>query len=231
MGIGADGLILLESDEETDFTMRYFNADGNEGSMCGNGGRCIVAFAKDLNIISEKGSFKATDGVHSFKVLDDSHFAISLIDVHDIDCKQNGYFINTGSPHWVEFVPDLDGLDVNTKGKKIRFDPIFGQGGTNVNFLAVTENGLEIATYERGVEGETLACGTGVTAAAMAYYLSKGWEVDEFEISLKAKGGILHVGFKPNHEKDIPSFSDVWLSGPAIQVFKGEIGLDFFQKN
>lgn len=231
MGIGADGMILLERDQETDFKMRYFNADGNEGSMCGNGGRCIVAFAHDLNIINVKGSFRATDGIHHYKVLDNHHYAISLIDVRHIEIQSNGYFIDTGSPHWVEFVSDLDGFDVYNKGKKIRFDPIFGPGGTNVNFLSDTENGLEIATFERGVEGETLACGTGVTASAIAYYLSKGWQVDEFEISVKAKGGLLHVGFKPNHEKDIPTFSNVWLSGPALQVFKGEIRLDFFQKN
>ena len=231
MGIGADGMILLESDQHTDFKMRYFNADGNEGSMCGNGGRCIVAFAHDLNIINDECSFRATDGIHHYKVLGNHQYAISLIDVRHIEIQPNGYFIDTGSPHWVEFVSDLDGFDVYNKGKKIRLDPIFGPGGTNVNFLSDTENGLEIATFERGVEGETLACGTGVTASAIAYYLSKGWQVDEFEISVKAKGGLLHVGFKPNHEKDMPTFSDVWLSGPAKQVFKGEIRLDFFQKN
>ncbi len=137
--------------------------------------------------------------------------------------KQNGYFIDTGSPHWVEFVPDLDGFDVYNEGKKIRLDPAFGEGGTNVNFLVDSENGLEIATFERGVEGETLACGTGVTASAMAYYLSKGWQVDKFEVSIKAKGGILHVSFKPNHKSEFTTFTEVWLSGPAMQVFKGEV--------
>jgi diaminopimelate epimerase len=224
-GIGGDGLILLENDNESDFIMRYFNADGREGSMCGNGGRCIVAFANDLGIIDSEGSFSATDGIHFFKVLDNDHFAISLIDVTKIECKQNGYYIDTGSPHWVEFVPDLDGFDVYNEGKKIRLDPAFGEGGTNVNFLVDSENGLEVATFERGVEGETLACGTGVTASAMAYYLSKGWQVDKFEVSIRAKGGILHVSFKPNHDNDIPTFSDVWLTGPALQVFKGEFFL------
>jgi diaminopimelate epimerase len=222
-GIGADGFILLENDDVADFKMRYFNADGREGSMCGNGGRCIVAFANDLNVIKKEGSFKAMDGIHLFKVLDNDYFAISLIDVTKIEYKQNGYFIDTGSPHWVEFVPDLDGFDVYNEGKKIRLDPAFGEGGTNVNFLVDAPTGLEIATFERGVEAETLACGTGVTAAAMAYYISKGWQVDLFEVSIKAKGGLLHVSFRPNHDNEIPTFSDVWLTGPAVQVFKGEI--------
>ena len=225
-GIGADGIILLENDDVADFKMRYFNADGNEGSMCGNGGRCIVAFANDLNIIKKEGSFKATDGIHLFKVLDNHYNAISLIDVTKIERKPNGYFINTGSPHWVEFVPTLDGFDVYNEGKKIRLDPVFGEGGTNVNFLVDSENGLEIATFERGVEGETLACGTGVTASAIAYYLSKGWQVDKFEVSIKAKGGLLHVSFRPNHESEFTTFTEVWLSGPAKQVFKGEFLYD-----
>ena len=227
-GIGGDGLILLENDNESDFKMRYFNADGNEGSMCGNGGRCIVAFANDLGIIHSEGSFSATDGIHQFRVLDNNEYAISLKNVDKVDIFSNGYFIHTGSPHWVEFVDDLDGFDIHNKGKKIRLDPMFGKGGTNVNFLVDAPTGLEIATFERGVEAETLACGTGVTAAAMAYYLSKGWQVDLFEVSLKAKGGVLHVSFRPNHDKDIPTFSDVWLTGPAVQVFKGEIQMDFF---
>lgn len=222
-GIGADGLILLENDNVADFKMRYFNADGNEGSMCGNGGRCIVAFANDLGIIPSEGSFIATDGLHQFKVLDNNEYAISLKNVDKVDIFSNGYYIHTGSPHWVEFVDDLNGFDVHNIGKKIRLDPMFGTGGTNVNFLVDAPTGLEIATFERGVEAETLACGTGVTAAAMAYYLSKGWQVDSFEVSLKAKGGRLHVSFRPKHEYEIPTFSDVWLTGPAVQVFKGEI--------
>jgi len=222
-GIGSDGLILLEKDDYVDFKMRYFNADGNEGSMCGNGGRCMVAFAHDLNIIKNEGTFKATDGLHHFKVLENNYYSISLKEVTNIQIKPNGFFIDTGSPHWVEFISDLEGFDVYNAGKKIRLDPIFGDGGTNVNFLVDAENGLEVATFERGVERETLACGTGVTAAAMAYYVSKGWQVEEFEVSLKAKGGLLHVSFRPNHDNKVPTFSDVWLTGPAIQIFKGDI--------
>ena len=225
-GIGADGFILLENDDVADFKMRYFNADGNEGSMCGNGGRCIVAFANDLGIIPSEGSFSATDGLHQFKVLDNNEYAISLKNVDKVEVRSNAYFIHTGSPHWVEFVDDLNGFDVHNKGKKIRLDPMFGKGGTNVNFLVDAPTGLEIATFERGVEAETLACGTGVTAAAMAYYVSKGWQVDLFEVSIKAKGGLLHVSFRPNHDNEIPAFSDVWLTGPAVQVFKGEIRMD-----
>ena len=228
-GIGADGLILLENDDVADFKMRYFNADGNEGSMCGNGGRCIVAFANDLGIIPSEGSFSATDGLHRFKVLDNNEYAISLKNVDKVEVMSNAYFIHTGSPHWVEFVDDLNGFDVHNKGKKIRLDPMFGKGGTNVNFLVDALTGLEIATFERGVEAETLACGTGVTAAAMAYYVSKGWQVDLFEVSIKAKGGLLHVSFRPNHNNEIPTFSDVWLTGPAVQVFKGEIRLDLLK--
>lgn len=225
-GIGADGLILLEMDQGVDFVMKYFNSDGEEGSMCGNGGRCIVAFANDLGIANVEGNFKAADGIHQYKVLDNNEFSISIKDVLEVEVRSSGYFLNTGSPHWVEFVDDLNQIDIYNKGKMIRHDVSFGKGGTNVNFLCDTTEGLEIATFERGVEAETLACGTGVTASAIAYYIKNGWKVDDFEVSLQAKGGLLHVNFKPNHDSTIPTFTDIWLTGPAIKVFKGEIQLD-----
>jgi len=222
-GIGADGVIFLEATNQADFSMRYFNADGKEGSMCGNGSRCATAFAFDLGLIKETGHFVACDGIHECRIHDDQLFSVSIHDVNGVAVRPGGYFVDTGSPHWVKFVPSLEGFPVFEEGRKLRSNPIFGQGGTNVNFVADTDQGLQMATFERGVEAETMACGTGAVAVAMAYYVKMGWAVNHFGISLLVKGGELQVTFRPFHQANGISFSDVWLTGPACRVFSGQV--------
>ncbi len=219
-GIGADGLMILEKSDDYDFRMKYYNSDGNEGSMCGNGGRCIIAFAMDLGIIKFKSTFIATDGVHHAIInnSNNNEFDISLNmnDVSDISSLNNSYFLNTGSPHHVEFVNNIDSIDVYNKGKEIRYSERYKEtNGTNVNFIELNGDYLTIRTYERGVEDETHACGTGATAAAIAFAYKHN--ITNKEIKLKALGGTLRVEFNNNDSK----FDNIVLSGPAKRVFKG----------
>lgn len=215
-GIGADGLILLRDHADYDFEMVYFNADGRESSMCGNGGRCIVAFAKKLQLIDNQATFLAIDGLHEARI-DGQEVELKMTDVSETQSGEGFYCINTGSPHYIKFVENIDQIDVYTEGKNIRNSPPFKAEGINVNFVAPSKNGIKVATYERGVEDETLSCGTGVTAAALAYYLQNGGV--GFSIPVATKGGDLEVRFQPKDE----GFTDVWLCGPAVAVFEGEI--------
>ena len=214
-GIGADGLILIEKADGFDFRMRYFNADGNEGSMCGNGGRCAVKFAADLGIFETTTSFIAVDGPHHAMVENDE-VSLGMIDVEEIIDETNGYFLNTGSPHLVIFQENLDSLDVKTQGAAIRYsDYWLSRGGVNVNFVQVINNeNLKVRTYERGVEDETFSCGTGVTAAAIASSVKKGLSQ---KIKIQTLGGKLEVSFKQEQK-----FSQILLKGPALFVFKGD---------
>ena len=221
-GIGADGLILLRNHPDHDFEMVYFNADGRESSMCGNGGRCIVAFAKRLGIIREKAIFIAIDGLHEARITGEN-VELKMTDVREIEQGENFYCIHTGSPHYIKFVNNIKEIDIYSEGKNIRNSPRFKAEGINVNFVEVTKNGIEVATYERGVEDETLSCGTGVTAAALAHYLQNGYSVG-FSIPIKTKGGNLEVRFQPKGE----GFTDVWLCGPAVAVFEGKIDTTHF---
>ena len=231
-GVGADGLMLLQNKEGYDFEMVYFNADGYEGSMCGNGGRCIVAFAHFLGIIGASCRFIAVDGPHDARVIASRWIELKMVDVTQVEKGADFYFLDTGSPHYVTFSSDVAALDVVTEGKSIRYSNRFKEEGTNVNFVQAKGNELIVATYERGVEDETLSCGTGVTAAALAHYLRgeevKGEEVrgeevkGGHEIGIRAKGGELKVKFARNNN----SFEDIWLCGPATQVFQGEITID-----
>lgn len=217
-GIGADGLMLLQNHEKYDFEMRYYNSDGREASMCGNGGRCIVAFAHHLGIIKENTCFLAVDGIHHAKVCLDGDIDLQMINVDTISTYEDGIFMDTGSPHFVQFVDDLRDIDVNKDGRKLRLDKRFQPAGTNVNFVAQEQMNLTVYTFERGVEAETLACGTGITASALATaYKDKK---DQGTYKVKAKGGNLEVRFerKGNH-----TFSDIWLKGPAKLVFKGSL--------
>ena len=167
-GIGADGLIILGKSESHPFAMRYYNADGREGTMCGNGGRCIMAFARRLGIAGNEASFVGIDGIHHARMLDNGLIRLKLKDVEGVNRLGDGYLVDTGSPHFVRFVSDLDQVDMETMGKEIRHQERFGQEGVNVNFVQVIDEGnVLIRTYERGVEAETLACGTGVAAAAL----------------------------------------------------------------
>ncbi|CAM1340773.1 diaminopimelate epimerase [Tenacibaculum amylolyticum] len=215
-GIGADGFILLENDDNTDFRMVYYNADGNESTMCGNGGRCIVAFANKLGLIKEKATFNAIDGLHH-ATYDNGIVSLQMIDVDSVQIHDNYVFADTGSPHHVELVQEIDVFDVYSKGKAIRND-IYGPEGSNVNFVEQTDNNsFRLRTYERGVENETLACGTGATAAAIAMHtLGK---TENNNINLKVQGGDLSVSFDIEDKK----YHNIFLTGPATFVFEGNI--------
>ena len=215
-GIGADGLILISGFSGADFEMKYFNSDGKIGSMCGNGGRCAAHFALKHGIACEKQIFRAFDGLHKAEV-DGSTVALQMADINEYEIIEDNYFINTGSPHYVLFTNDIDKIDVNTEGRKLRWSPLFAPGGTNVNFVEIKNNDLYIRTFERGVEEETLACGTGVTASAIASVL-KG-HFDTGSVRVKARGGDLKVDLKIKNQK----ITDVWLTGPATFVFEGKI--------
>ncbi|MBK3516410.1 diaminopimelate epimerase [Carboxylicivirga marina] len=217
-GIGGDGLMLLESHPELDFTMRYFNSDGREASMCGNGGRCIAAFAVHMNVVKspESFSFMAVDGEHH-ATYNDGIVNLKMISVNDIKKADNYTFMNTGSPHHVCFINDVDDVNVVQEGKEIRYSELYAPDGTNVNFVQFdSENQIKVRTYERGVEDETFACGTGVVASAISAHLLKP-EYTHFKVDVL--GGKLEVTMKPNEI----GFDDVWLKGPATFVFKGKI--------
>ncbi len=219
-GIGADGLLLLEQAEGYDFRMVYFNADGRESTFCGNGGRCIVALANALGLIDREAHFSATDGPHRAIVQADGLIALAMQEVQEVRQKSDHVILNTGSPHYVQFVENLSEIDVVEEGRRIRHSPPFAEAGINVNFVQPNEGYLEIATYERGVEAETLSCGTGVTAAALAYALAHPTAHEE--IIVETKGGTLAVRFSqaPNG-----TFRRVELIGPAELVFRGELSL------
>nr|WP_321224658.1 diaminopimelate epimerase [uncultured Psychroserpens sp.] len=216
-GIGADGLILLENHDTYDFKMVYFNADGNESSMCGNGGRCITAFAKFLGVIKDKTTFLAIDGLHDAKI-DDDLISLKMQNVDTIDNHNTHVFLDTGSPHHVQIQEDLSNFDVAFFGNKIRYGAPYNQSGSNVNFVSkISVDTFAVRTYERGVEDETLSCGTGVTAVALAMnYIG---ETEKNNITLKTQGGDLKVSF----DKAASGYKNIWLTGPATQVFKGSI--------
>jgi diaminopimelate epimerase len=220
-GIGADGLILLEEEPGFDFKMVYFNSDGLESSMCGNGGRCLAAFAHHLNISSQEGEFIAVDGPHPFKIIESTeqaaNVALKMKDVNEIMQEEKDYILNTGSPHFIRFVDEVENINVFEEGRKIRYSERFAEKGINVNFVSISDGIIRMRTYERGVENETLSCGTGVTAAALvsaysAKILSGG------ALPVKTPGGELSVEFSRENE----GFTEVWLTGPVKLVFRGE---------
>jgi diaminopimelate epimerase len=217
-GIGADGLILICKCSDNDFEMKYFNSDGFIGSMCGNGGRCSAHFAIKSGIAGKKLSFKAADGVHK-ALADDAIIRLQMNDPKEPHLVNGSYFINTGSPHYVIFRKNINDIDVNAEGKKFRWADDFAPGGTNVNFVELEENGIYVRTFERGVEEETLSCGTGVTASAIASVLSGHF--DTKTVNVRTRGGNLSVSFKVSGN----NVSDIWLSGPATFVFAGEIAI------
>ena len=218
-GIGADGLILLENSEDykDNFKMVYFNADGNESSMCGNGGRCLVAFAQFLGLVKNSARFTAIDGVHDARI-EEGIVSLKMQDVKSISKEEDFLFLNTGSPHHVIFSENIGLKDIKKEGAQIRYSDLYANGGTNVNFVeTLTSDSFSVRTYERGVEDETLSCGTGVTAVALAAYESGKTKSEK--VNLITPGGKLAVSFKKSEN----GFTDIWLSGPAVQVFKGEI--------
>lgn len=217
-GIGADGLILLENDHETDFKMVYYNSDGNQSSMCGNGGRCLVAFANQLDVIKNTATFIATDGLHHATVGDDAIISLQMIDVDEIQKKDSYTFLNTGSPHHVQIVEDLEHFNVKETGAAIRYSELYGEEGSNINFVKkINDSEFSLRTYERGVEDETLACGTGATAVAIA--MNATGETDKTSIKLNVEGGKLVVSF----DKSGNQYTNIFLTGPAQFVFKGTI--------
>jgi diaminopimelate epimerase len=220
-GIGADGLMLLQSKAGFDFEMVYYNSDGNESSMCGNGGRCIVEFARSLGLVNDHAHFIAIDGPHIAGVKP-QFISLKMNDVKNVELNADFSFLNTGSPHYVAFVNDISNYNVFEEGKKIRNNKRFKDEGTNVNFVEKQYNDLFVRTFERGVEGETYSCGTGVTAAALVAAI-KNVSTTEDHCSIKTLGGNLNVKFKKQAGN---SFSDIWLEGPATFVFKGQIEVE-----
>ena len=215
MGVGADGLILLQDHPTYDFEMVYYNADGRVGSMCGNGARCAVRFARQLGVIEDVACFLAADGEHQASVeRDDIH--LKMNDVSGVEQIGDDFFLNTGSPHYVRFVDNVQELDVYKEGRAVRYNNRFSEKGTNVNFAErIAEDEFFVRTYERGVEDETLSCGTGVTACALV----AGLRGIDSPIRVKTLGGELMVTFK--HEGD--NFYSIYLMGPAKLVFSGSI--------
>ncbi len=221
-GIGADGLMLLEETEGFDFKMVYYNSDGRESSMCGNGGRCIVAFAKKLGIAKSEVRFMATDGEHRAR-LENDQVHLKMNDVMSIEIGEGYYFLNTGSPHYVKYVKDLHSFPVFAEGRSIRNNERFKAEGTNVNFIEPKGKSLFVRTYERGVEDETYSCGTGVTAAALVAAIS-GKSTSPSSCAIETLGGALAVNF--NRQSD-QYFNNIWLNGPATFVYEGNIDLKF----
>ena len=215
-GVGADGLILLEDDNLYDFKMIYFNSDGKETSMCGNGGRCIISFAKKLNIIDDKANFMAIDGLHE-GIINDNTIKIKMNSVSEIHDIHTGCLLDTGSPHFVKFCDSVDSVNVFEFGRELRNNKEISKDGVNINFTEIVNNySIKVRTYERGVENETLSCGTGVIASALSAY-SKGL-VDTNRIKINTLGGELFVSFEFNN-----IYENIWLEGPAIEVYKGQI--------
>ena len=217
-GIGADGLMMLNDRANFDFEMIYFNSDGNTSSMCGNGGRCIVKFAHMLGTKKNKYNFYAIDGVHEAEIDLNGDVRLKMKDVSDVEHSYTHYVLNTGSPHYVKSVPDVSRVDVAAEGREIRNSKEFVKEGINVNFVeTISDDTIYVRTYERGVEDETYSCGTGVTAAALiSAHNDKGFN----RVEVETKGGKLSVEFEKISEKE---FENIWLSGPAEMVFKGEV--------
>ncbi len=219
-GVGADGLMYLCKKEGYDFEMLYYNADGNESSMCGNGGRCMVKFAHHCGIHKSKYRFIATDGEHEAELESDGKVSLKMQDVKKVEMHASHAILNTGSPHFVKFTPDVKDVDVVATGREIRYSDTFKATGINVNFVeSLGEDAIYVRTYERGVEDETLSCGTGVTAAALlCAHNDNGFNT----VEVKTPGGHLSVEFD---KTDDEHFHNIWLCGPAELVFKGEIQL------
>lgn len=222
-GVGGDGLMLLQPGTDgADFFMRYYNSDGRVSTFCGNGGRCMVAFGAELGLYGERCRFLGTDGWHAGERISADHVRISMQDIDGIEqADLRSFVLFTGSPHYVRFVDDVEAVDVVREGQAVRYDSRFYPDGINVNFVQLLDRGsLAIRTYERGVENETLACGTGVVAAAAAATAYTREARDRFAV--EARGGNLAVDFEPIGEG---RFREVWLTGPVARVFEGTIPL------
>ncbi|HUM45993.1 MAG TPA: diaminopimelate epimerase [Chitinophagales bacterium] len=218
-GIGADGLILVEDHPDFDFEMVYYNADGRLGSMCGNGGRCAVIFAKKAGLVSQSATFLAFDGIHTATLIGEEQVKISMNPVIKIEMSGDDYILDTGSPHLVRFTDAVKELDVVEEGKKIRYSDPYRENGINVNFVSLKGGGCEMRTYERGVEDETLSCGTGTVAVAIAASIKLNCNEAGQEYPVSAPGGNLKVYFK---RQSAQHFTSIFLEGPVKHVFDGE---------
>ena len=217
-GIGADGLVLIRDHGTLDFRMVYFNSDGKEGSMCGNAGRCAAAFAFHLGMAGEQPTFETIDGIHEAVLLDQETVRLKMNEVSGLKEAKDHIILDTGSPHYVKFVDDLESLDVIQEGRAVRHSKEHAKEGINVNFVQTKDGKLHVRTYERGVEDETLSCGTGVVAAAICMAVKEKSDKTSFRII--TRGGNLQVSFRPGGPG---IFQDVFLEGPATYVYKGSI--------
>ena len=221
-GVGGDGMMFLQSKEGYDFEMVYYNSDGRPSSMCGNGGRCMVAFAHDIGVIGNETNFLAVDGPHYAKISESGDWvSLQMIDVDIIKKDGKDYVLNTGSPHYVRFTEGLEHTNMFEEGRKIRYNDIYKAEGINVNFVEDKGDYLFVRTYERGVEDETYACGTGVTAVALAMAKHQH-KTGDISTPIKVLGGSLNIKFNYDGEK----YTHVFLEGPAKKVFEGEIDID-----
>jgi diaminopimelate epimerase len=218
-GVGADGLMLLGTAEGYDFSMTYYNANGTEGTMCGNGARCLVQFAHDSGMIKEHYQFIAVDGPHEASIHPNGWVHLKMSDVNTVETGEDFFVTNTGSPHYIQTVADIENFEVFNEGKAIRFNERFKKEGINVNFMQHLKDHLFVRTYERGVENETYSCGTGVTAAAITSCLHKQ---GEHEIQIQTLGGKLAVSF---NNQGGGHFNHIWLKGPGTFVYKASIQL------
>ena len=216
-GIGADGLIILAPHPQLDFRMIYYNSDGRESTMCGNGGRCIARFAADLQVVGDTMSFLAIDGEHQARIVKDE-VTLQMIDVDKVATMGEDYFTDTGSPHHIAFADELEKMDLISLAQAIRYNDHYRAEGVNVNFVKVADNALSMRTYERGVEDETYSCGTGVTAAAIVAHAAG--KIKGKSVAVHTKGGDLNLSFNSDEKG---RYRDIWLQGPATYVFKGEI--------
>lgn len=214
-GIGADGLMLLQRHPEADFEMVYFNADGKPSTMCGNGGRCITSMAYRLGMVGERGTFLAIDGSHEVEVLDPQLVSLKMSDVQSLNEVEDDFVLDTGSPHFVRLVTDVNEVDVYNRGRAVRYSDMYKSDGINVNFLEPRGGTIAVRTYERGVEDETFSCGTGVVASAIVHAHRSESQYDEIDV--RTKGGKLSVRFEKHPDK----YTDIWLTGPAVHVFDG----------
>ena len=216
-GVGADGLMLLNLHPDYDFEMKYYNADGKESSMCGNGGRCLTKFANDVGLVQTSYKFLAIDGEHESGINSDGTVALKMADVDEVRHDHGNFILNTGSPHFVMFTNDVMHLDVFKNGREIRNSDGFKKEGINVNFVEQTASDkIIVRTYERGVEDETFSCGTGVTASALvSFHNNNGFN----RVEVQTKGGLLSVEYDKMEER----YQNIWLNGPATKVFEGII--------
>lgn len=214
-GIGGDGLILLEKSQAYDFKMTYFNSDGRLSSMCGNGGRCIVAFANQLGIFEKSCVFEAIDGMHQAEI-DNNIVSLKMSDVTEVNMDDDSFLLDTGSPHYVSFAEADKNVDIVSYGRSIRYSDPYKDQGINVNLVKANKHGIEVLTYERGVEDETFSCGTGVTAAAIASNIRLG---TKSPVDIDVRGGQLKVAFEASNG----TYTNIWLIGPAEAVFTGTI--------